>query len=235
MAIWKNDEEMFALMKERLYTPVIGDILDQMGYPHQFLPAEIRPLAAMVPVQAYVDGTGPDNRLKLAGYACTVLENDVYGEPKKPFGLLTEALDQLQPNEIYVATGAHNSALWGELLTATAKKRGAVGAVLDGYTRDTPQVLGINWPVFARACWAQDSSVRTCVCDFRCTIEIGQVTIHDGDLVFGDIDGVLIIPKGVHEEVLEKALEKAAGEKIVRRAIEDGMSSTEAFARFGIL
>lgn len=235
MAIWKNDEEMFALMKERLYTPVIGDILDQMGYPHQFLPAEIRPLAAMVPVQAYVDDTEPDNRLKLAGYACTVLENDVYGEPKKPFGLLTEALDQLQPNEIYVATGAHNSALWGELLTVTAKKRGAVGAVLDGYTRDTPQVLGINWPVFAKACWAQDSSVRTCVCDFRCTIEVGQVTIHDGDLVFGDIDGVLIIPKEVHEEVLEKALEKAAGEKIVRRAIEDGMSSTDAFARFGIL
>ena len=235
MAIWKNEEEMFALMKERLYTPVVGDILDQMGYPHQFLPAEIRPLAAMVPVQAYVDGTEPDNRLKLAGYACTVLENDVYGEPKKPFGLLTEALDQLQPNEIYVATGAHNSALWGELLTTTAKRRGAVGAVLDGYTRDTPQVLGINWPVFARACWAQDSSIRTYVCDFRCTIEIGQVTIHDGDLVFGDIDGVLIIPKEVHEEVLEKALEKAAGEKIVRRAIEDGMSSTEAFARFGIL
>ncbi len=235
MAIWKNDEEMFALMKERLYTPVVGDILDQMGYPHQFLPAEIRPLAAMVPVQAYVDGTGPDNRLKLAGYACTVLENDVYGEPKKPFGLLTEALDQLQPNEIYVATGAHNSALWGELLTATAKRRGAVGAVLDGYTRDTPQVLGVNWPVFARACWAQDSSIRTYVCDFRCTIEIGQVTIHDGDLVFGDIDGVLIIPRGVHEEVLEKALEKAAGEKLVRKAIEGGMSSTEAFAKFGIL
>lgn len=235
MAIWKNDEEMFALMKEKLYTPVVGDILDQMGYPHQFLPAEIRPLAAMVPVEAYANSDEPDNRLKMAGFACTVLENDVYGEPKKPFGFLTEALDQLQPNEIYVATGAHNSALWGELLTTTAKVRGAVGAVLDGYTRDTPQVIGINWPVFARACWAQDSSIRTYVCDFRCTIEIGQVTIHDGDLVFGDIDGVLIIPREIYEEVLEKALEKAAGEKLVRKAIENGMSSTDAFEKFGIL
>lgn len=144
-------------------------------------------------------------------------------------------MDQLRPNEIYVATGAHNSALWGELLTTTAKVRGAVGAVLDGYTRDTPQVIGINWPVFARACWAQDSSVRTYVFDYRCTIEIGQVTIHDGDLIFGDIDGVLVIPKEVHEEVLGKALEKAAGEKLVRRAIEGGMSSTEAFAKYGIL
>ena len=99
MALWKNDEEMFALMKETLYTPVVGDILDQMGYKHQFLPAEIRPLAALAPVQAYIKEGGEDNRLKLAGFACTILENDVFEEPKKPFGYLTEALDQLKPNE----------------------------------------------------------------------------------------------------------------------------------------
>lgn len=163
------------------------------------------------------------------------MENDVFEEPKKPFGYLTEALDQLKPNEIYVATGAHNSALWGELLTTTAKVRGAAGAVLDGYTRDTPQVIGLNFPVFARACWAQDSSVRTYVCDYRCTIEIGQVTIRDGDVVFGDVDGVLVIPREIHEQVLEKAFVKAAGEKTVRAAIENGMTATEAFAKYGIL
>lgn len=232
---WNTDEEMFALMKEKLYTPVVGDILDQMGYSHQFLPAEIRPLESMIPADAYIDRSEPDHRLKLAGYACTVLENDVFEAPKKPFGLLTEALDQLQPNEIYVATGAHNSALWGELLTATAKTRGAVGAVLDGYSRDTPQVLSQNFPVFCRATWAQDSSIRTYVFEYRCPIEIGQVTIHDGDLVFGDIDGVLIIPKEVKDEVIEKALEKAAGEKLVRKAIEGGMTATAAFEKFGIL
>lgn len=232
---WNTDEEMFALMKEKLYTPVVGDILDQMGYSHQFLPAEIRPLESMIPADAYIDRSEEDNRLKLAGYACTVLENDVFEAPKKPFGLLTEALDQLQPNEIYVATGAHNSALWGELLTATAKTRGAVGAVLDGYSRDTPQVLSQNFPVFCRATWAQDSSIRTYVFQYRCPIEIGQVTIHDGDLVFGDIDGVLIIPKEVKDEVIEKALEKAAGEKLVRKAIEGGMTATAAFEKFGIL
>ena len=190
MAQWNDDKELFDLMKEKLYTPVVGDILDQMGYKHQFLPAAIRPL---------------------------------------------EALDQLRQGDIYIATGAHHSALWGELLTATAKARGAVGAVLDGYSRDTPQVLEQNFPVFCTQCWAQDSSVRTYVCDYRCTIEIGQVTIHDGDLVFGDIDGVLIIPAEVKDEVIEKALIKAAGEKTVRRAIEGGMSATDAFAEFGIL
>lgn len=235
MTHWNSDEDMFRLMKEKLYTPVVGDILDQMGYKHQFLPPAIRPLEALVPADAFIDRSQPDNRLKIAGYACTVLENDVFDNPKKPFGYLTEVLDHLQPNEVYVATGARNSALWGELLTATAKTRGAVGAVLDGYSRDTPQVLEQNFPVFCTQCWAQDSSVRTYVFDYRCTIEIGQVTIHDGDLVFGDIDGVLIIPRQIKDEVLTRALEKASAEKTMRKAIEQGMSSTEAFRTFGVL
>ena len=220
MGHFNSDKEMFELMKEKLYTPVIGDILDSLGYKHQFLPQYVRPL---------------QDDMKLAGKACTVLEHDVFSPQQKPFGLLTEALDQLEQNEIYIATGAHNSALWGELLTAAAKMRGAVGAVLDGWHRDTPQILTQNFPVFSQGCWAQDSSIRTNVIDFRCIIEIGQVTIEVGDIVFGDIDGVLIIPKQIHKEVIEKALEKAAGEKLVRKAIEEGMSSTEAFAHFGIL
>lgn len=221
MAKWNSEKEMFQLMKEKLYTPVVGDILDGLGYYHQFLPADIRPL---------------EPEMKLAGKAMTVLMIDVYGPQKKPFGLLTEALDQLKENEIYIATGGtKRCAYWGELLTATARVRGAVGAVLNGWHRDTPQVLTQNWPVFSTGCYAQDSSVRTQVVDFRCPIEIGQVTVRDGDLVFGDVDGVLIIPQEVAEEVLEKALEKAAGEKKVRKAIEEGMTATKAFEVFGIL
>lgn len=235
MALWQNENEMFSLMKEKLYTPVVGDILDQMGYTHQFLPSGIKPLESQVPSEAYIDRSQPDNRLKVAGYACTVLENDVFGQPDKPFGYLTEALDQLRPNEVYVATGAHNSALWGELLTASAKARGAVGAVVDGFSRDTPQVLGQNFPVFCSGTWAQDSSLRTYVFKYRCPIEIGQVTIHDGDIVFGDIDGVLIIPRDIAPEVIERALVKASTEKTMRKAIEEGMLTTEAFEKFGVL
>lgn len=221
MTFEKDEDKLFELMKEKLYTPVVGDILDNLGYTHQFLPQNIRPLK---------------DEMKLAGRAMTVLMIDVYGPQKKPFGLLTEALDQLKKNEIYLATGGtKRCAYWGELLTATARTRGAVGAVLDGFHRDTPQVLSQNWPVFSCGCYAQDSSVRTQVVDFRCPIEIGQVTIHDGDIIFGDIDGVLVIPKEVADETIEKALEKAAGEKQVRKAIEGGMSATDAFKHFGIL
>ncbi len=97
------------------------------------------------------------------------------------------------------------------------------------------KVIEQNFPVFCSGTWAQDSSVRTYVFKWRCPIEIGQVTIHNGDIVFGDIDGVLIIPKDIAPEVIEKALVKASTEKTMRKAIEDGMMVTDAFAKFGVL
>ena len=152
---WKNDAELFELVTRELYTPVVGDVMDAMGYYHQFLPQPITPAK-----------TG----MKLVGRAMPVLMIDVFGEQKKPFGLLTEALDQLQEGEIYLCSGgAMRCAYWGELLTATAKKRGAAGAVINGFHRDTPQVLSQHFPVFSRGCYAQDSGVRTQVADiWRC-------------------------------------------------------------------
>jgi regulator of RNase E activity RraA len=221
MAEWKSDPELFALCTRELYTPVVGDILDDLGFTRQFLPQPVQPLR---------------EEMKLAGRAMPVVMIDVFGKQKKPFGLLTEALDQLQPGEIYLASGGDmRCAYWGEILTATAKQRGAVGAVINGFHRDTPKVLEQNWPVFSRGRFAQDSSVRTQVADYRCAIEIGQVSVQPDDLVFGDLDGVVIVPKKVETEVLERALAKARGEKMVRKEIEAGLSSTAAFKKYGIL
>jgi regulator of RNase E activity RraA len=219
--MWVNDNELFKLLTTELYTPVVGDILDDLGYVHQFLPQPIQPMR---------------DEMKLAGRAMPVVMIDIFGKQKQPFGKLTEALDQLKPGEIYLATGGNmRCAYWGEILTATAKKRGAVGAVIDGFHRDTPKVLEQNWPVFSRGRFAQDSGVRTQVVDYRCPIEIGQVHVEPGDLIFGDLDGVVVVPQKVEKEVIEKALQKARGEKSVRKAIEGGMSSTDAFKKFGIL
>ena len=221
MSEWKSDSELFALVLRELYTPVVGDILDDLGFTRQFLPQSVQPLR---------------EQMALAGRAMPVVMIDVFGKQKKPFGQLTEALDQLQPGEIYLASGGDmRCAYWGEILTATAKKRGAVGAVINGFHRDTPKVLEQNWPVFSRGRFAQDSGVRTQVADFRCPIEIGQVSVQPGDLVFGDLDGVIIVPKKVEAEVVERALAKARGEKLVRKEIEAGMSSTAAFKKYGIL
>ncbi|MFI5072494.1 MAG: RraA family protein, partial [Terriglobales bacterium] len=142
----------------------------------------------------------------------------------------------INPSEIYIATGGRlNCAAWGEILTATARMRGGAGAIIDGYHRDTPRVLEQNWPVFSRGRYAQDAAVRSIVVDFRCPIEIGGVSINPGDLVFGDLDGVVIIPRAVEEEVIVRSLEKARAEKLVRKEIEAGSSSTEVFAKYGIL
>jgi 4-hydroxy-4-methyl-2-oxoglutarate aldolase len=216
-----TDADLFDLINSRLYTAVIGDILDKLGRVHQFLPPQIRPLTPS---------------MRLAGRAMPVLVAEVYSPQRKPFGLLTEALDQLEPGEVYLAprTSA-DAAMWGEILTATAQSRGAIGAVVDGYHRDTVKVLGQGFPVFSHGNYAQDSSIRTIVHDFRTPVQLGGVHVTPGDLVVGDIDGVLVIPQDVEAEVIEAALEKASTENLVRAAIEGGMSSTEAFARFGVL
>jgi 4-hydroxy-4-methyl-2-oxoglutarate aldolase len=199
----------------------VGDILDQMGRYHQFLPRDVRPILS---------------GMKVIGRAMPVLLIDVHGPQKQPFGLLTEALDQLEPGEIYVGSlPSNNCACWGEILTATARKRSANGAVLDAPHRDTPKVLEQNWPVFSTGAFAQDSSVRMAVAAYRVPIEIRGVWVAPGAVIFGDIDGVVVIPREVEQEVFERAVAKASAENVVRREIENGMSSTEAFQKYGVL
>ena len=217
----KSDHGLFDVLRERLFTAVVGDILDREGYWHQFLPQPIKPI-------------NPAHRV--VGRAFPVRIADVSGPQQRPFGRLTEALDAIEPGEVYVATGGSmNCAAWGEILTATARTRGGVGAVIDGYHRDTLRVLEQNWPVFSRGSFSQDAGVRSSVVDFRCAVEIGGVRIEPGDLVFGDIDGVVVIPRTIEQRVLQSALDKVAGEKTVRREIEAGSSSTDVFDRYGIL
>ena len=179
------------------------------------------------------------------GRAMTVLEADVFDEniasPNNPimaksFGLMLEALDDLKPNEVYVCTGASpRYALWGELMSARAISLGAAGAVVDGYLRDTHGILELNFPAFAYGSYAQDQGPRGKVMDFRVPLEIDGVRINSGDIIFGDVDGVLVVPKEAETEIFVSAIEKARGEKLVRQAIEAGMGAAEAFKKFGIM
>ena len=227
---WNNDEELFAQMRRHLFTAVVGDIMDKHGLLHQFLPPRIRPLR-------------PD--MVVLGRAMPVLEADCFEEiparssnpvMKKPFGLMLEALDDLRPQEVYICTGATpRYALWGELMSTRAQRLGAAGAVLDGYVRDTDGILSLNYPTFSYGSYAQDQGPRGKVIDFRAPIEIEGVQIQPGDILFGDIDGVLVIPH-IHEaDIIAGAMEKARGEKLVKKAIEGGMSAGEAFEKYGIM
>lgn len=227
---WHNDDELFALARGELFSAVVGDIMDEMGLYHQFLPPQIRPL---------------DPRMVTIGRAMTVLQAD-YDQPLRPephnldldlpFGRMLDALDNLKPNEVYVATGATaHYALWGELMSTRAGILGAAGAVLNGYSRDTPGTLALNFPTFAYGSYAQDQAPRGRVIDFRVPVMIIDTVIDPGDIIFGDIDGVCVVPRQAEDEVFARALEKARGEKTVKRAIEAGMSAREAFERYRIM
>jgi regulator of RNase E activity RraA len=228
--LWSTDEELFGIVKKELFTCVVGDVMDKMRLQHQFLPPQLRPLH-------------PD--LVLIGRAMPVLSVDVCEEKitgsanilmEKPFGLMLEALDALRPNEVYVNTGSSpRNALWGELMSIRARKLGASGAVLNGFVRDTKAILKLGFPTFCFGSYGQDSAPRYKVVDFRVPVEIGTVRVRPGDLIFGDIDGVCVIPVEAETEAFTKALEKARGEKLVRKALEGGSSAVAAFQRHGIM
>jgi regulator of RNase E activity RraA len=120
-------------------------------------------------------------------------------------------------------------------MSTRAMKLGAAGAVVDGYSRDTHGILKLDFPCFSYGRYAQDQGPRGKVIDFHSPIEINGVRISSGDVVFGDLDGVLIVPKAREEEAFSLALEKARGEKLVAKAIRGGMSAVEAFKKFGIM
>jgi regulator of RNase E activity RraA len=229
-SLWKSDEELFAFACQELFTAVVGDVMDKLGLQHQFLPPQIRPLS---------------QEMSVIGRAMPVLEADAFAEQeegaanevmRKPFGLMFQALDDLKPNEVYVCTGASpRYALWGELMSTRAMRLKAAGAVLNGYSRDTRGVLQLKFPTFSYGSYAQDQAPRGKVIDYRVSIEIEGVRINPGDIVFGDLDGVCIVPGQAVEDTFTRALEKVRSEQLVRRLLEEGMSASQAFARYGIM
>ena len=225
-----SDRALFHTIREELFTAVVGDVLDSMGYRKQFLPAGISPLKS---------------DMKLVGRAMPVLEADVFSEggpdsqgplSRKPFGIMMESLDDLKEDEVYIATGGSlQYALFGGLMSTRAQHLKAAGAVLNGYVRDADEIESLGFIVFSRGLYAQDQGVRGKVIDFRCPIEIEGVRVNPGDLIFGDREGVLIIPREAEGEAIERARQKASTENKVAEAIKGGMSACEAFETFGVL
>ena len=158
-------------------------------------------------------------------------------EPEHPYLIEMQCVDALQPGDVLLAsTNADvGSALWGELLSTASRARGAVGAIMDGLTRDSVKILEMNFPVFAAGYSPLDSKGRLNVISYAEPIRFGNCVAEQGDLVFGDRDGVVVIPQRLAKEALTKALEKAQGEKLVRAELAAGRSVQEVFEKYGIL
>jgi regulator of RNase E activity RraA len=205
-----------------LSSALLADVLDGLGQRHSALPSHIRPL---------------DREWKLCGRAATLSAVTVAAEPTHPYAVEMECIDLLRPGEVLVATtnGDRASALWGELLSTAARARGAVGAVIDGLTRDAARLLTMGFPVFASGFCPLDSKGRLDCIAYGQPIRVGSCIIQPGDWIFGDIDGLVVVPVELADEAFRLALTKAQGENRVRDELARGRSLREVFAEFGIL
>ncbi|WP_207671219.1 RraA family protein [Paenibacillus cymbidii] len=216
--------ERFQLMKEKLYTGVICDTLDELGCRHQAMRENIRPL---LPLAA-------DN---FVGRAKTLLSVDVYHMAERPYEMEIRAIDSIKPGEVLVAgtNQSVNNGLWGELLSTAAQMRGAAGAVIDGLVRDTKRIGELRFPVYCTGIKPVDSRGRGLVIAYDCPVAVGGVTVHPQDVVFADCDGVAVIPARLFETVVDMALDKAERENRTRRELLEGKLLRDVYEKYGVL
>jgi regulator of RNase E activity RraA len=201
---------------------VVADALDQLGERDRAMREYLRPLS-------------PD--AKFAGWARTILCQDVYYETAEPYQLEIEAIDSLLPGEVVVvATGeSKRNAPWGELLSTAARARGARGAVIDGLVRDVQAIQKMEFPVFAAGIKPVDSRGRGTVIDYNVPVQCGGIVVSPGDLIFADYDGVVAIPARLVEKTLAVATDKVSRENHSRDDLANGAYLADVFAKYGVL
>ena len=203
---------------DRLYSSVLADILDDAGHRHQVMRHDVRPLYPGA---------------KAVGRAATMLAIEVTELPSEPYKLLMDLLDNLRPGEVVV--GAVQGRPGGALLSTHTRAKGGRGTVLDGLSRDSWGIVGMKFPVFATGLSPADSKGRLEVVAIRGTIPVAGVSVADGDLVFADDDGCVVVPASVEEDVVARALEKVSGENQMREVLARGASIRDVFKEYGIL
>ena len=218
------DEQLIETVRRSLYAAVLSDVLDGLGYRHQVLPPWIRPL---------------DESLVLCGRARTGLYRDVYHVPPghNPYELEIALIDDLGPGDVPVLACGRSGRIapWGELLTTASMARGAHGCVTDGLVRDTNAIRALQFPVFHGGIGPLDSRGRGEVCAIDVPLECAGVTVNPGDLVFGDADGVVVVPQPVVTQAVKNALEKVEGEDRTRDELKQGARLADVFKKYGVL
>lgn len=207
---------------ERLYPAVVADCLDKVGVRRNVMDPRIRPLY-------------PEARL--AGFASTVHAVQVTAPPANPDDYYRgelQAVDALEPDDVMIVSTVQGS-YWGELLATASRYRGARGIVVDGYTRDTLQLIEMQFPTFAAGISCHDSLGRIDVDAVGVPVECGGVRVEPGDLILADFDGVVVVPSAAADEVITLAEEKVSGENLVRSKLAEGMPVWDAFRTYGVI
>ncbi|MET3577173.1 regulator of RNase E activity RraA [Mesorhizobium robiniae] len=211
-------------IKERLFSAVLSDVMDRMGHMSQAMSVKVRPL---------------DSALVMVGRARTGFYSDVFEviEGENPYETEITFVDDLGPGEIAViGCGASGRiAPWGDLLSTASRARGAIGCVTDGMVRDTRNIIESKFPVFHGGIGPLDSRGRGKMTSTDTAIECGGVLVRSGDIVFGDADGVVVIPRQIEDEVLRLAFDKVDGEDNTKAELLKGTPLAVVFEKYGIL
>jgi 4-hydroxy-4-methyl-2-oxoglutarate aldolase len=219
-----STQEDFVRLRGTMFASLLSDCLDQVGLRGQAMPSRIRPL---------------DEAKVMVGRARTGAYMEVYHveEGVNPYELEMDLIDSLRPDEIPVfACGTPaRMAPWGELLSTAAQLRGAAGAVMDGCVRDIKAIRAMGFPVFHGGIAPLDSKGRARVMAIDVPIHCAGVPVASGDLVFGDADGLVVVPRAVEAEVLRLAARKLLGERDTLNELRAGKTLREVFDRHGIL
>jgi regulator of RNase E activity RraA len=210
------------MMREALYTAVVSDALDALGFARQSPRLQLRPLTT--------------SGLLVGRCKTTLWANMAHADPK-PYELELLAVDACKPDDVVIAAanGSMHSGVWGELLTTAARNGGCVGVIVDGAVRDVATMRRMNFPVFARGTCVYDSLNRQRVIDVDVPVEMDGVRFCPGDLVFADEDGVVVVPRVIEKQAIRRAWEKVHAESITRDAIKAGMKATAAYKKYGVL
>lgn len=212
--------------KQYIYVAAICDILDELGYRNQAMHHRLRPLL-------------PDMRnCGFIGRARTFewIEVD-YVDEENPYGLEIEAMDSLNEGDVVVHSTDYNgtNAPWGELMSTIAKHKGVAGCVCDSQVRDCIRIIEMNFPVYYTGIRPLDSKGRGLVIAYDVPVKCGEVLVNPGDLIFADFDGIVVIPKKIEKEVIEKAKEKIHAENLSREELLNGKTLSEVYNRFKVL
>jgi len=218
----ETDAVTLPMMREKLYSAVVADALDSLGYLHQSPRVPLRPMTGCA---------------KLIGRCRTTLWSNMAHEDPDTYDLELKAIDACKPNDVLIAaaSGSLRSAIWGELLSTAARNAGCVGAIVDGAVRDIARMTNMGFAVFARGTSVYDSMNRQRVINYGVPVEIEGVRFCPGDLVVADMDGVVVVPREVEQEAIRRAWKKIHDENVVRDAIKGGMKSYEAWKKYGVL
>jgi regulator of RNase E activity RraA len=206
----------------RLYTGAVADIMDDMGYRNQCLPAEIRPL---------------EPTMKVAGPIYPVRGRaKPPGDRPDPRYRQMDMLDGIFPGSVVLIEPGDETkaAHWGELMSNTARQKGATGCVINGGLRDSMQILEIGFPVFRKFHSPLTAVYRFEITDFGEPIEIGGVSVMPRDYILGDIDGVLIVPQKIVDDVVATAETVRDKETVVRGQLQSGGSIRELFEKYRV-